>query len=150
MFHGKAVERFAFIITIGNRPPEAYVRHSAIYKSPCDDVAVKALAPTAEAPIAQERAECSDSTWINSAFKLLSSTISESRSTTIVCGVMGYAEITCGFASRMPSAKASLPDKNFLAIIFPPPFLLRLFYIFCDRFRSLCKNHSQYRLFRFP
>ena len=84
MFHGSAVERLAFIITIGNLPPAAYVRHSAMYKSPCDDVAVNVLAPTAEAPMAHESAECSDSTCMNSDLMSPSATISESLSTTVV------------------------------------------------------------------
>ena len=89
MFHGNAVDRFAFIMTMGNRPPEAYVRHSAIYSKPWLDVAVNVRAPVAAAPIAHESAECSDSTCTYSAAREPSSTISLNRSTTTVCGVMG-------------------------------------------------------------
>ncbi|VVB67778.1 Uncharacterised protein [uncultured archaeon] len=71
------------------------------------------------APMHAERAECSDSTCMNSDLSDPSSTISESLSTTVVCGVMGYAEITCGLASRTPSATASFPDANIFSPSFP-------------------------------
>ena len=48
MFQGSAVERLAFIITIGNLPPDAYGRHSAIYNNPCEEVAVNASAAGGE------------------------------------------------------------------------------------------------------
>ena len=112
MFHGSAVARFAFIMTMGNRPPDAYVRHSAMYSKPWLDVAVNVRAPAADAPMAHDSAECSLSTCTYSAASSPASTISERRSTTTVCGVMGYAEITCGRASRTPSANASSPERN--------------------------------------
>src|SRR6056297_567254 len=89
MLHGVAIDLFAFIMTIGRRCPLAYGRASAMYRSPCDEVAVKALAPTALMPMAHDIALCSDSTCINSDLRDPSSTNSESLSTTIVCGVIG-------------------------------------------------------------
>ena len=84
MFHGSAVERFAFIMTMGNLPPAAYVRTSAMYRRPWLDVAVNVRAPVADAPMAHERAECSDSTCMYWASSEPSATISDSRSTTTV------------------------------------------------------------------
>ena len=60
-----------------------------MYSSPWLEVAVNVRAPVAEAPMAQERAECSLSTCTYSAANAPDSTISDSRSTTTVCGVMG-------------------------------------------------------------
>ena len=83
-----------------------------MYSRPWLDVAVNVRAPVADAPMAHESAECSDSTCTYSAASEPSSTISLRRSTTTVCGVMGYAEMTCGRASRTPSARASSPERN--------------------------------------
>ena len=84
MFHGRATERSAFIITIGNLPPAAYGRHSAMYSSPWDDVAVNTRTPAADAPMAQDIAECSDSTWMKFESSSPSATISDNLSTTTV------------------------------------------------------------------
>ena len=83
-----------------------------MYSKPWLDVAVNVRAPAADAPSAAESAECSDSTWMYSESSAPDSTISDSRSTTTVCGVMGYAEITWGRAKRTPSANASSPERN--------------------------------------
>ena len=60
-----------------------------MYSKPWLDVAVNVRAPVADAPMAHDRAECSLSTCTYSAASWPSSTISERRSTTTVCGVMG-------------------------------------------------------------
>ena len=48
-----------------------------MYRRPWLEVAVKVRAPVADAPIAAESAECSDSTWMYSAFSAPDSTISK-------------------------------------------------------------------------
>ncbi len=58
-------------------------------------------------------AECSDSTLMKRAGSVPSAHISESFSTTCVCGVIGYAEITSTRASRAPHATAWLPTITF-------------------------------------
>src|ERR1700693_144827 len=79
--------------------------------NPWLDVAVYVRAPAAEAPLAPESAANSDSTLMNShppsspAF-----TNSPSPSTMCVCGVMGYAQMTCGRQSAMASATAREPS----------------------------------------
>ena len=57
--------------------------------SPCDDVAVKARAPAAEAPTHAAMAECSDSTLMKRALSSPLAHISDSSSTICVCGVIG-------------------------------------------------------------
>ena len=74
-------------------------------------VAVYVRTPAADAPIATDSAANSDSTLMNS--QLASSpvfTISPSASTMCVCGVMGYAQITCGRHSATASATAREPS----------------------------------------
>src|SRR5512132_2896750 len=75
------------------------------------DVAVYVRAPAAEAPIATDSAANSDSTLMYS--QPLSSpplTSSPSASTMCVCGVIGYAQMTCGRASAIASATAREPS----------------------------------------
>ncbi len=65
------------------------MRHSAIYSSPWDEVAVNVRAPVADAPMAAESAVCSLSTGRYSQARLPSSTMEASASTSVVWGVMG-------------------------------------------------------------
>ena len=81
-------------MTTGSRSPATLCSTSCMRAKPCDDVAVKVLAPVAEAPRTADKAECSDSTFMSSASSLPSTTNSESFSTIVVCGVIGYAAIT--------------------------------------------------------
>ena len=80
---------FTFVMTMGSRAPDAQWISSCIRASPCDEVAVKVRAPADDAPIRLARAECSDSTFMNVAFRVPSPHISERSSTIWVCGVMG-------------------------------------------------------------
>src|SRR3989304_9735616 len=89
MLRGPEIARLATDMTMGRRIAEAMGNTSAIYISPWELVAVKVLAPVAEAPITALIAECSDSTGRNSASILPSATISDKCSATWVFGVMG-------------------------------------------------------------
>ena len=60
-----------------------------MYSRPWLDVAVKVRAPIELAPRQAHIALCSDSTYMYWLFREPSSTKSLSRSTTMVCGVMG-------------------------------------------------------------
>ncbi len=60
-----------------------------MYSRPWLEVAVKARAPIALAPRQADMALCSDSTYRYSLSREPSSTKSDKRSTTMVCGVMG-------------------------------------------------------------
>ena len=62
MLIGAPIARFATVMTIGSPRPEALYSASAMYRSPWLAVAVYARAPAAEAPIAADIAENSDST----------------------------------------------------------------------------------------
>src|SRR5262245_6104830 len=74
-------------------------------------VAVYVRAPEAEAPIATDSAANSDSTLMNSQFASSPDfTISPRPSTMWVCGVIGYAQITCGRHSATASATAREPS----------------------------------------
>ena len=89
MFQPGAMARLTSAMTIGRRPPAAQCSSSCIRARPCDEVAVKARAPAAEAPMQAAMAECSDSTLMNRASSVPSAHISESSSTTWVWGVIG-------------------------------------------------------------
>ena len=71
-----------FPITTGSLPPEAQWRSSCIKVKPWEEVAVNVLAPARDAPRQAAMAECSDSTLMNFASKVLSAHISERSSTT--------------------------------------------------------------------
>jgi hypothetical protein len=93
-----------FVITTGSLAIPAHVSISCIKSRPWEDVAVYERTPEAEAPIAAVIALCSDSTQINSDFILPVSIICAIFSTIVVCGVIGYADTTPGFAMRTASA----------------------------------------------
>src|SRR5215831_9112538 len=74
-------------------------------------VAVYVRTPAAEAPIATDSAANSDSTLMYSQFAISPAfTISPRPSTMCVCGVIGYAQITCGRHSAIVSATAREPS----------------------------------------
>src|SRR5215475_1071914 len=74
-------------------------------------VAVYVRALAADAPIATDNAANSDSTLMNSQFASSPAfTISPKPSTMCVCGVIGYAQITCGRHSAIASATACEPS----------------------------------------
>jgi hypothetical protein len=75
--------------TTGSRAPAAQWSISCISASPWALVAVKALAPTAEAPMQAAIAECSDSTLMNLAWSSPSAQKSARSSTICVWGVIG-------------------------------------------------------------
>jgi hypothetical protein len=62
MLTGTERVRLATAITTGKRMPEVKYMTSLMSCTPCEQLAVKARAPTADAPAQAERAECSDST----------------------------------------------------------------------------------------
>src|SRR5208283_853956 len=93
----------ATAIVIGHRSPDAKYRTSCIRARPWLEVAVKARPPARLAPTHADIAECSDSTFTNFAFVSPSATRSLKRSTIIVCGVIGYAEM-----KSMPDCIAAL------------------------------------------
>ena len=97
-------------ITIGSRIPAALKTTSPISARPWDVVAEYTRLPAADAPIQQESAENSDSTQMYSASSRPSATMDASPSTMWVCGVIGYAEMTCGRQSRTVSATAMDPS----------------------------------------
>src|SRR3989337_3823688 len=87
---------FTTVIIMGNLIPEALNNAAGISASPCEVVEEYVRAPAALAHISAEMAENSDSTFIYSQF-ISPSAANWARSSTIcVCGVIGYAEITCG------------------------------------------------------
>ena len=67
-------------------------------------------APAAEAPITADIAANSDSTLRNPAFSSPFFTRAPSASTMWVCGVIGYAQITCGRHMATASATAREPS----------------------------------------
>src|SRR5215470_8694498 len=74
-------------------------------------VAVYARAPAADAPIATDSAANSDSTLMNSQFASSPDlTISPRPSTMCVCGVIGYAQMTCGRHNATASATECEPS----------------------------------------
>ncbi len=84
-----AMDRLMLPMTMGWRPPAAQWSISCIRARPWDEVAVNDRAPATEAPMQEAMAECSDSTLMNWASSVPSAHISDSSSTTCVCGVIG-------------------------------------------------------------
>jgi|SRR5271157_6498358 hypothetical protein len=109
MLIGAESARLATAITIGHLNPDAKYRTSCIRARPWLEVAVKARPPARLAPTQADIAECSDSTFTNFAFVSPSATRSLKRSTIIVCGVIGYAEIKSMFDCIAAFATASEP-----------------------------------------
>src|ERR671933_1404526 len=82
-----------------------------MYSNPWLAVAVYARAPAAEAPIATDIAENSDSTLMYShGASSPPFTSADSASTMCVCGEIGYAAITSGRQSATASATARDPS----------------------------------------
>jgi hypothetical protein len=89
MLMGADTARLPRAITTGRRMAETMGITSPINSSPWELVAVNTRAPMAEAPQQALKAECSDSTQMNSASSLPSATMSERCSGMWVLGVMG-------------------------------------------------------------
>jgi hypothetical protein len=81
-------------MTTGVLAPEAHISISCIKVRPCADVAVNVLAPVWDAVMHAAIAECSLSTFIYCVSISPFATNSAIFSTTLVCGVIGYAAIT--------------------------------------------------------
>src|SRR4030042_1604775 len=109
-FSGADSALLATTITTGSLMADATYNTSCISSSPCPAVAVKVLAPTADAPRQALMAECSDSTGTYSASSSPSATSSASPSTISLCGVMGYAAMTSASASFTACATATEPS----------------------------------------
>src|SRR4029079_18491077 len=111
MLIGAPMARLPIVITMGNPRPAALYTASAMNRSPWLLVAVYVRTPAADAPIATDKAANSDSTLMNSQPPSSPDfTISPKPSTMCVCGVIGYAQITCGRHSATASATACEPS----------------------------------------
>ena len=82
MLIGPETARLAMIITIGSRMADVIGMTSLMNRSPWELVAVTTRAPVAEAPMAELRAECSDSTVMKEASTRPSATMSDRCSAT--------------------------------------------------------------------
>src|SRR4030042_1771956 len=109
-FSGADSALLATTITTGSLMADATYNTSCISSSPCPAVAVKVLAPTADAPRQALMAECSDSTGTYSAFSSPLATSSASDSTICVWGVIGYAAPAAASASPTACAPATDPS----------------------------------------
>src|SRR4029079_843301 len=111
MLIGAPMARLPIVITMGNPRPAALYTASAMNRSPWLLVAVYVRTPAADAPIATDKAANSDSTLMNSQPPSSPDfTISPRPSTMCVCGVIGYAQMTCGRQSATASATACEPS----------------------------------------
>src|SRR5674476_169433 len=91
MFSGADNARLATAITTGTLEPDVTKSISCINANPAEALAVKVLAPVADADRQAVMALCSDSVQTNSVRTSPLATYSLNFSTIIVWGVMGYA-----------------------------------------------------------
>src|SRR4030042_2376497 len=94
MFRGADKARLAIAMTTGARLPEVTKSISCIKAKPAEALAVKVLAPVAEAARHAAKALCSDSVQTNSVWTSPLARYSLNFSHIIVCGVIGYAAHT--------------------------------------------------------
>src|SRR4030066_199226 len=97
MLSGEDSALLATAMTTGAREPEVTVNISCINAKPAEALAVKVLAPVADAARQAVIALCSDSVQTNSVCTSPLATYSLYFSTIIVCGVIGYAATTSTF-----------------------------------------------------
>src|SRR3989304_6022041 len=141
---GADTARLTQVMTTGSRIPAILKSTSIMSKNPWDVVAVYVLAPVALAPRTTDAAECSLSTLTYSDLSSPSATNSERCSTIWVCGVIGYAEITCGLQTPTVFATATEPSINVVLITSPPlSFRCHLKSIPRHKFHSLYNKYSR-------
>src|SRR5659263_713356 len=109
--------------------------------SPCEEVAVKTLTPTADAAAAALITLCSDSMVRNFASSSPSFTKSAICSIISVCGVIGKAGTTSTRQSFAPIATAWSPVITFFIPV-PSPFLSHPLGIHWRIHRILYNNHN--------
>ena len=123
MLMGAEMVRLTLAMTMGRRMPAAMGSSSYMSARPCEEVAVTAREPAADAPMVALMAECSLSTLTYSVCTRPSATNLSNSSTMMVWGVMGYAAMTSGSAWRSALATMMSPDaaKTVWVAIMPAP-----------------------------